>query len=155
MTDTPTPETLRGQLVFRAEQWERGHYGDTGLRLAAGDSSRLLRAAADALAASAQREQALREELAQSRAETEVADCCTEKKQREMEIVWQRMLNEKRRAEAAEAALDRLREALTEVRAHTSYHFADTPLLVGLLRSIERIADAALASAEARPAKEE
>jgi hypothetical protein len=44
MTD-PTTD-LRERLIYRAEQWEKGRYGDRGLRLAAEDTAKLLREAA-------------------------------------------------------------------------------------------------------------
>jgi hypothetical protein len=57
------------------------------------------------------------------------------------------------RTEQAEAARERLREALVKVRAHTSYVNPSTELLAGLLQSVERITDAVL-STPARPTEE-
>ena len=49
-----------------------------------------------------------------------------------------------RRLRDTEDEVDRLRTALTKVRAHTSYTTPTIELLQGLLQSIERITDAAL-----------
>lgn len=55
------------------------------------------------------------------------------------------------RAESAEAERDRYKAALAMVRAHTGrLPLASRDLLDGLLSSIERITDAALAAAEVR-----
>lgn len=45
---------------------------------------------------------------------------------------------------ARPSEVERLREALRKVRAHTSYAYPDPELLKGLLQSVERIVDAAL-----------
>lgn len=65
-------------------------------------------------------------DLAQSRAETEAADACTEKKQREMEIVWQRMLDEKRRAESAERKLATVAQERNEALQASNYFAKQT-----------------------------
>ena len=54
MTDPETRQPTRREaliqrMLFRAETWERGTYGDQGLRLMAEDSAKLLRDAADLL----------------------------------------------------------------------------------------------------------
>jgi hypothetical protein len=60
--------------------------------------------------------QALQQELQQSRAETEGADALTEKKVREIEVVWQQMLKHKRGAEAAAAEIAHLRSLPQQFR---------------------------------------
>lgn len=52
--------------------------------------------------------------------------------------------------EALSAERDKLRYALIKVRGHTSYANPTMDLLAGLLASIERIADAGLATSEDR-----
>jgi hypothetical protein len=55
-------------------------------------------------------------------------------------------MDEKNRAERAEAECDAMRKAMVKVRAHTSYiPGAEYDFIVGLLASVERIANAALA----------
>lgn len=94
---------------------------------------------------------ALQQEIMEIRAQQDQRGFSLTPTALEVAEAWQRKLAE------AESQIQRLTEALRKIRAHTSYVYPSCgtleELMKGLLTSIERIVDAALASRPSEPAK--